>query len=96
MLRELLMVADQCPNVYTDTSGIAGWGRSIGLSPVQAIRRAVDVLGAQRITFGSDSTFFPRGWRREVFDEQIRTFQEAGLSERQVRQIRGENLASML
>lgn len=92
--RELFMLADQCPNVYTDTSGLAGWAKYLAgaPTPAQVLRQAVQVMGAERILFGTDSTFFPRGWRREVFDQQMKVFQEAGLTEAQVRGILADNL----
>jgi predicted TIM-barrel fold metal-dependent hydrolase len=97
MLRELLMLADQCANVYTDTSGTAGWARhQPGLTPAQALSRAVEVMGPHRLLFGSDSSFFPRGWRRDVFELQMAHFREAGLSESTVAAIMGENLQGLL
>jgi len=98
LLRELLMVADQCPNVYTDTSGIAGWARYLpgNLTAADVLRQAISVMSSRRILFGSDSSFFPRGWRRDVFDEQIMTFEEAELSADQVRHILAENAEGVL
>jgi uncharacterized protein len=97
LFRELLMLADVAPNVYADTSGVAGWARYLdgAQSPAQVLRRAVDVMGADRVLFGTDSTFFPRGWRRDVFDEQVRIFREAKLSDEQAGQILGENLGRL-
>ena len=98
LLRELLMLADQSPNVYSDTSGVGGWAKYLDGSPTPArvLRQAVEVMGAHRLLFGTDSTFFPRGWRRDVFDQQMRLFAEAGLSEEQVTQILGENLEKLI
>jgi hypothetical protein len=53
-------------------------------------------MGASRLLFGSDSTFFPRGWRRDVLDQQTRLFTEAGLNNEQVTQILGGNLNAMV
>jgi predicted TIM-barrel fold metal-dependent hydrolase len=60
------------------------------------LRQAVEVMGAGRLLFGTDSTFFPRGWRRDVFDQQMALFVEAGLSDEQVTRILGVNLAAMV
>jgi hypothetical protein len=97
LLRELLMLADQAPNVYSDTSGALGWAKYLDGAPPPArvLRQAVEVMGAQRLLFGTDSTFFPRGWRREVFDQQMALFTEAGFDDEQVTQILGGNLAAM-
>jgi hypothetical protein len=94
LFRELLMLADQAPNVYTDTSGIGGWAKYLDGNPTRAavIRQAVEVMGAGRLLFGTDSTFFPRGWRRDVFDQQLAVFAEAKLSAEDVALILGGNL----
>ena len=96
--RELLMLADARPNVYADTSGLPGWAKYLDGAPEPAavLRQAVRVLGADRLLFGTDSTFFPRGWRRDVFDEQLRVFQEAGLSSEEVAKVLGGNLERLL
>lgn len=96
--RELLMLADACPNVYADTSGVAGWAKYLdgNPSPAMVLRQAIKVIGADRLLFGTDSTFFPRGWRRDVFDEHLRVFQEAGLTAEEVGKVLGGNLERLL
>ena len=61
-LREALMLADLCPNVYLDTSSSNSWMRYEGLDLKTVFRRALDVVGPGRLLFGTDSSFFPRGW----------------------------------
>jgi predicted TIM-barrel fold metal-dependent hydrolase len=69
--RELLMVLDTCPNVHVDTSSSNGWMKySPGLTLRHVFAQTVAVAGADRILFGTDSSFFPRGWNTAVFDEQ--------------------------
>jgi predicted TIM-barrel fold metal-dependent hydrolase len=69
--REALMLADLCPNVYLDMSSSNAWMRyAPGLTLEQVLRTALDVAGADRLLFGTDSSFFPRGWNRAVYDEQ--------------------------
>ena len=81
LLREALMVADACPNVYLDTSSSNSWIRYIpGLTLDAVFRQAVQVLGASRLLFGTDSSFFPRGWQRGILDEQKRIVQALGVS----------------
>ncbi|MDA1143057.1 MAG: amidohydrolase family protein [Planctomycetota bacterium] len=96
--RELLMLADMVPNIYTDTSGMGGWGKYLDGNPAphQVLKHAVEVMGAERILFGSDSSFFPRGWRVDTFVAQVDVFQEAGLNDEQVAQILGRNLERMI
>jgi predicted TIM-barrel fold metal-dependent hydrolase len=98
MFRELLMLADQAGNVYSDTSGVSGWAKYLSSSPshAQVLRQAIDVMGADRLLFGTDSTFFPRGWRKEIFDQHVQIFQEAQLTADQVGLILGENLKRLI
>jgi hypothetical protein len=81
LLREALMVADVCPNVYLDTSSSNSWIRYIpGLTLDAVFRQAVQVLGASRLLFGTDSSFFPRGWQTGILDEQKRIVEGLGVS----------------
>ncbi len=94
--REALMLADLCPNVYLDTSSSNSWMRYEGLDLKTVFRRALQVLGPKRLLFGTDSSFFPRGWNREVFDAQTAILGELGLSDGDVRAILGGNAAELL
>ena len=80
MFREALMVADLCPNIWLDTSSSNGWMSYEGLDLRSVFRRAVDVIGVERLLFGTDSSFFPRGWNSAVFDAQVTAMYEAGFS----------------
>ena len=91
-LREALMLADLCPNVYLDTSSSNSWMRYEGLDLKTVFRRALDVAGAGRLIFGTDSSFFPRGWNREIFDRQCRVLEDLGIGGADARLILGENL----
>ena len=78
LLRETLMVADLCPNVVLDTSSSNGWMKYGGLSLAAVFRQALAVVGPDRLLFGSDSSFFPRGWVREVHAQQSAALDEIG------------------
>jgi predicted TIM-barrel fold metal-dependent hydrolase len=95
--REALMVADQCPNVYLDTSSSNGWMRYAegALDLEQVFRRALEVAGAKRLLFGTDSSFFPRGWVAGVFREQRAVLERIGLSRDDAAAIFGDNLAAL-
>ncbi len=72
-LREVLMLADVCPNVYVDTSSSNSWVRYVpGLTLDSVFSQALRVMGASRLLFGTDSSFFPRGWQRAIYDDQKR------------------------
>jgi predicted TIM-barrel fold metal-dependent hydrolase len=69
--REALMAADQAPNIVLDSSSSNGWTKfHPGLTLRDVFARAMDCVGHERILFGTDSSFFPRGWHRAIFDMQ--------------------------
>lgn len=80
MLREALMLADVCPNVHFDTSSSNGWIKyHPGLTLAGVMCQALAVLGADRLLFGTDSSFFPRGWVAEVHAEQVAVLDQLGV-----------------
>jgi hypothetical protein len=46
--------------------------------------------------FGSDSSFFPRGWHAAIFAAQAEALRELGISEADARCIFGSNLVQLL
>ncbi len=81
LLREALMLADLCPNVHLDTSSSNKWMRyHPGLTLDAVFAQALAAAGPDRILFGTDSSFFPRGWVKDVFDEQSRTLDRLGIA----------------
>ena len=70
LLREALIAGAQCANVVVDTSSSNAWTRTNGIELRDVFARALDVLGAERVLFGTDSGVFPAGWRRERYEEQ--------------------------
>ena len=81
MLREALMLADCCPNVHLDTSSSNSWMKyTPGLTLDQVFKTALDVVGPDRLIFGTDSSFFPRGWNGEVHQKQKSALDAIGVS----------------
>jgi predicted TIM-barrel fold metal-dependent hydrolase len=77
LLREALMVADLCSNVLFDTSSSNGWIKyTPGLTLPAVFRQALAVLGPDRLLFGTDSSFFPRGWVKDVHEQQSAALDE--------------------
>ena len=97
-LREALMVCDLCPNIVLDTSSTNSWIRyqpgSMTLRDVFA--KALAVVGAGRLLFGTDSSFFPRGWQQGIYQEQVSILQDLGLSTPDAAAILGGNLQRLL
>jgi uncharacterized protein len=79
-LREALMAADQCPNIHLDTSSTNSWIKyHPGLTLEAVFRQALEVVGPERLLFGTDSSFFPRGWQRAIFELQQKTLDAIGV-----------------
>jgi predicted TIM-barrel fold metal-dependent hydrolase len=79
---EALMAADLCPNVLLDTSSSNRWMTyHQGLTLPDVFRQALAVAGPERLLFGTDSSFFPRGWNREIYDTQAAALASLGLDE---------------
>jgi predicted TIM-barrel fold metal-dependent hydrolase len=96
--REALMVADLCPNVLLDTSSSNSWTRyqAPPLELRAVFERALEVAGPRRLLFGTDSSYYPRGWHRAIFDEQVEALEAIGVPAEDARSIFGENLARLL
>ncbi|HEY4089765.1 MAG TPA: amidohydrolase family protein [Bryobacteraceae bacterium] len=96
--REALMVAGLCPNIYLDTSSSNSWLRyqPCNLTLTDVFRRALDVAGPKRILFGSDSSWFPRGWVGGIRETQEKALAEIGVDPETEHAIFGGNLRSLL
>jgi uncharacterized protein len=90
--RETLMAAGAAPNILIDTSSSNSW---VSLYPGLTLRdvfaRSLDVVGASRLLFGTDSSFFPRGWQRGIYDQQRATLTDLGVSREEQSAIFGGN-----
>jgi predicted TIM-barrel fold metal-dependent hydrolase len=93
MFREALMLADLCPNVLLDTSSSNGWIKyePHGLTLSAVFRQALAVAGPDRLLFGTDSSFFPRGWVMDVYERQSSALDEINASEEVRAKIFGGN-----
>jgi predicted TIM-barrel fold metal-dependent hydrolase len=92
LLREALMVADACPTIHLDTSSSNGWLKyHPGLTLAQVFRQALAVLGPDRLLFGTDSSFFPRGWQQVLYEQQHAIASELGVDQGVVDRIFGGN-----
>lgn len=82
LLREALILADTCSNVYFDTSSSNSWVRyAPGLTLESVFRTTLSVTGPARLLFGTDSSYFPRGWQRPIFEQQKTIVDGIGVSE---------------
>src|SRR3954453_4749790 len=95
MFREKLMLADLCDNVLLDTSSSNRWVLYEHLNLRDVYQRAISVVGTERLLFGTDSSFFPRGWYSAIFDAQVTALYEIGLNQSQAEQILRTNLEKL-
>ncbi|MDF1539646.1 MAG: amidohydrolase family protein [Candidatus Thorarchaeota archaeon] len=70
--REVLMLMYQTENVYMDSSGSNSWMKFLpyDLTITKIFEKAMKAGGPKRIVFGTDSSFFPRGFRYNILEEQ--------------------------
>jgi uncharacterized protein len=90
-LDEALALATACPNVYLDSSSSNSWIERAGLTLPGVFQRVLDTIGPERILFGTDSSFFPRGWNREVYERQKAALDVIGASAEAQAKIFGGN-----
>ncbi len=92
LIHEALMLTDLCPNVYLDTSSSNRWiNYHPELTLEQVFSSALDVAGPERVLFGTDSSFFPRGWNREVYARQKAALDAIGAGADVQAKVFGEN-----
>ena len=96
--REALLLGAQCPNVYVDTSSSNNWvdTQPQRLTLVDLFERALAAFGPERILFGTDSSVFPRGWRRDILLAQREALGAIGVNTLDRDRIFGGNAARLL
>jgi len=92
LFREALMAASAAPNIVLDTSSSNGWIKMhANLSLKDVFARALDVVGPGRLLFGTDSSFFPRGWQKGIFTDQQQALDDLGVGDEDQAKIFGGN-----
>jgi predicted TIM-barrel fold metal-dependent hydrolase len=81
LLREALMAADHAPNIHFDTSSSNSWMKYYpGLTLDIVFKQVLGVAGPNRVLFGTDSSFFPRGWQKGIYEAQLAALDRAGVN----------------
>lgn len=95
---EVLEAGQQCSNIFVDTSGSNMWlhDHPEKLDLKQVFSKTLSVFGAERIIFGSDSGFLPRGYRYDILDNQIKTLQEMRIQTGDMKKIFYDNLEGLI
>lgn len=96
--RETLLLALQCPNVYIDTSSSNVW---MDYMPYQlnlktAFRKTLLALGPKRIVFGTDSNRFPRGFRNNILEQQLKILHDLKVPLTDIQSIMADNISELL
>jgi predicted TIM-barrel fold metal-dependent hydrolase len=96
--REALMVGAQAANVYVDTSSSNAWMTYMPghLDLKTVFAKTLQVMGPQRILFGTDSNVFPRGWRHDIFQQQVEILRDLQVSQEDAALLLGGNIARVL
>jgi len=96
-IRETLQLCWACANVVIDTSGSNQWVRWVDgdWTTKRLFRKYIETIGAERIIFGTDSSYFPRGFAIRYLEDQIRDCRELGLTHEQLQLIFGGNAARL-
>jgi len=97
-LRELLLLCWSCPNIYIDTSGSNRWMRwmPFEIDLKSLFRKIIETVGTDRLIFGSDSSYFPRGFSVAYLREQLKVCQSIGLEDVSIEKIFYKNAARLL
>jgi len=95
---ELLNLCWACPNVFVDTSGSNQWVRWMpyDVTLESLFRKFRETVGASRIVFGTDSSWFPRGFTQQYLDAQVRAMSDVGYSEDEKDQVLYRNIAELV
>ena len=97
-LFDVLNLCWACPNVYIDTSGSNQWMRWVPFEVTleSLFRKFRETIGASRIVFGTDSSWFPRGFTKAYLDAQVRSMGDVGYSEDEKDQVLYRNASWLL
>ncbi len=66
------------------------------LSLRDLFQKAYETIGAERLIFGTDSSYFPRGFSVEYLREQLKVCYELGFPEESIQRIFHDNAAELL
>lgn len=95
---ELLQLCWACPNVFVDTSGNNLWTKwtMANYSLEQLFARFYACIGPERIIFGSDSEWFPRGFALRYLQDQLRAAYSLNWQKSDLRLVFRENALRLL
>jgi predicted TIM-barrel fold metal-dependent hydrolase len=96
--RELLSLCWSLPNIHIDSSGSNQWVQWMPyrLTLEDLFAKAYETIGPDRMLFGSDSSYFPRGFVLRYLQDQLRICYQLNIPEAEIRAIFGGNAARLM
>ena len=96
-IRETLQLCWACGNVCIDTSGSNQWVKWVDgdWDTKKLFRKYLETIGPERIIFGTDSSYFPRGLAEPYMRQQIRDLRELNIREDDIQLIFAGNAARL-
>ena len=96
-VKELLFLCWACPNVHVDTCGSNQWLRWMPyeLTLEDLFRKFMETIGPERVIFGTDSSWFPRGFALRYLQDQLRICRFMNLKHEDMQLIFGGNAARL-
>jgi hypothetical protein len=81
-----------------DTSGSNQWTRWMPyqLDLEDLFRKAIETIGPDRLIFGTDSSYFPRGFSEPYLREQLKACYGIGLNQEDIEKIFHKNAERLL
>lgn len=97
-IQDLLNLCWSLPNIYVDTSGSNQWMRWMPypLTLEDAFRKFYELIGPERILFGTDSSWLPRGFARRYLLDQVRVCRQLRFSDADMAAVFGGNALRLL
>jgi predicted TIM-barrel fold metal-dependent hydrolase len=98
MMRECLFLSYHCDNIYFDSSGSNSWMKYLPyhLSLEKVFKKFIGVAGIDHLLFGTDSSFFPRGYRKNILDEQAHALRKLAVSKKDQERFFSGNIRRLL
>jgi predicted TIM-barrel fold metal-dependent hydrolase len=98
MMRECLFLSYHCDNVYFDSSGSNSWMKYLPyrLSLEKVFKKFIEVADMDHLLFGTDSSFFPRGYRKNILDEQAHALRKLAVSKKDQEKFFSGNIRRLL
>lgn len=95
---EVLNLCWACPNIFIDTSGSNQWMRWMpyDMNLEGLFRKFFETIGPERIIFGSDSSWFPRGFSEIYLREQIKAMLSVGFRYSDLESVLYKNISLLL